>query len=75
MTTTKRQRIDPATKAQAALDVGKRKLAALDVAIAKAEAAMADLKAQRPRLATEVDYLADHPALKVPTDIGPGDAA
>lgn len=59
-----RQRLDPATKAQAALDVAKRKLTALDKATDRAKTAHAELQAQRPALAAEVDYLAEHPALK-----------
>lgn len=65
MTAPSRARIDPATKAQAALDVRVRKLATLDLAIIKARAVLTGLMEQRPLLADEVDYLADHPALKV----------
>jgi len=64
MTTKTRQRLAPATKAQAALDVAKRKLFVLDKAIDLAKTAHRELEAQRPALATEVDYLAEHPALK-----------
>lgn len=74
MTAPKRQRLDPAAKAQAALDVAVRKLAALDARIGVAKFTLTALVEQRPVLCREVDYLADHPALNPARGAETGDA-
>lgn len=63
-----RQKVDPATRAQAALDVAVRKLDRHDAAEVKAVDALAVLRQQRAALAADADYAAQHPALRAPDE-------
>lgn len=60
---TTRQRINPAVKAQAALDIADRKLVNLDKRIAQAKEALSELQSERPALLAARDYAAANPAL------------